>query len=437
MLRAIFNIASLLLLLASFSLHAQEHLTADPWSPMTTTLKVDAGSHARTDAPVSVKLAEKGIASYQNMALSEVAADGTRRPVAFQPDPADAGRIWWILDGETAAEATRTYELTRPASPVASTPLSCTQDGSKLDIVWRGGSGTQQLVFSYNYGFVQPREGAKPAYIRSGYIHPLMSPQSRLMTEDQPADHLHHKGIWMPWTRTEFEGHPVDFWNLGDETGTVRFAGFNWVVAGPVFAGFGARHEHVDRTQDKERGGRIALNEDWDVRVYNVGGPQKGYWMFDFASRQRCASQSALKLLEYRYGGLGFRGAVEWKNENYKALSSEGKTHLNGHLSKAKWCDHSGRGNGRPDGTGSDEWSGVTILDNPANFRHPQPMRLWDKGGCFFNYAPVQTAEFEIKPGDEYASRYRFLIHEGDVNPDLINRVWDDYAEPATVDVID
>lgn len=435
MLRALCNFACSLILFAAVSAHAQEHLTAEAWSPMTTTVKVSAGAHARTDVPVSANLADKGIAAYQNMSLAEVMADGSRRAVGYQADPADSSRIWWILDGETAANATRTYELTRPAAPSAATPLVTMQDGAKLDIAWRGEGGAQQLIFSYNYGFVPPRTGAKPAFIRSGYIHPLMSPQGRLMTEDQPADHLHHKGIWMPWTRTEFEGHAVDFWNLGDETGCVRFAGFNWVVAGPVFAGFGARHEHVDRTQDKERGGRIALNEDWDVRVYNVGGPQKGYWMFDFASRQRCASQSALKLLQYRYGGLGFRGAAEWKNENYKALTSEGMTHLNGHLSKAKWCDHSGRGNARGDGAGADEWSGVTILDHPGNFRHPQPMRLWDKNGAFFNYAPVQTAEFEIKPGEEYVSRYRFLVHEGDVNPDLINRVWNDYAEPAAVGV--
>jgi len=47
-----------------------------------------------------------------------------------------------------------------------------------------------------------------------------------LVTDDYPPNHLHHHGIWFPWTKTRFEGREVDFWNMGGKTGTVEFVAF-------------------------------------------------------------------------------------------------------------------------------------------------------------------------------------------------------------------
>ncbi len=398
-------------------------------------LKVEAGASPRLDTPVFAQLpAEFG--AYRPMHLVEV--KGTERmPVPFQVDPDEGPGIWWILSGESGAGTERTFELEEGGASIsADAPaIHCDMDASTLRIS-RIENGKSLPIFSYNHAFVLPPAGVAPAFIRSGYIQPLFSPTGRLMTEDFPADHYHHKGIWFPWTQTEFEGHAVDFWNLGDKKGTVRYAGFNSISSGPVFGEFGVTHEHVDLQRDQAKGGRVALNESWTVRVYNVGGPATGYWLFDLVSTQTCASPSPLKLLEYRYGGLGFRGAKEWKDENYKALSSEGKTHLNGHTTRAKWCDHSGRGNAKADGSGATEWNGVTIMDHPANFRFPQSMRLWDKNGCFFCYAPVQLGEFKIEPGQQYISRYRFYVHEGEPNVETINRLWNDWGDPPKVTVV-
>ncbi|MBI1784763.1 PmoA family protein [Candidatus Sumerlaeota bacterium] len=395
------------------------------------TLTVNAGASARVDTPVSAVL-PAGLAAYRPMRLVEIKGND-RVPVPYQVDPAESNHLWWILGGRTEAGATRSYELLADAPfmgdgdhPAVEANLGC----AALTLVCQGAT-----VFKYNHAFVVPPEGVARDFIRSGYIQPLLSPSGRLMTEDFPKDHLHHKGIWFPWTHTEFEGHEVDFWNLGDKKGTVRFAGFGPIFSGPIFGGFIAKHEFVDLTQNTATGGKVALNEEWDVRVYNVGGPKAGYWLFDFQSTQNCAGSSPLKLLEYRYGGLGFRGAKEWRDENYAALSSEGKTHLNGHTTRAKWCDHFGRGNAKPDGSGAEDWNGVTIMDHPKNFRFPQSMRLWDKGGCFFCYAPVQLGDSEIKPGEPYISRYRFFVHEGAVNVDETNRVWNDFADPPAVQI--
>ena len=34
---------------------------------------------------------------------------------------------------------------------------------------------------------------------RSNYIHPLYSLDGQILTEDFPADHLHHRGIFWAW----------------------------------------------------------------------------------------------------------------------------------------------------------------------------------------------------------------------------------------------
>lgn len=406
--------------------------------PLLAELTLRTGEFARSDAPTSATL-PAGVDPWQPMMLYRLGGPAPA-PVPFQRDPLNPAAIWWILDGETPAGQEVKYELragflneketeaSEPAKRAAAAErVKAELDGRALDLSFGG-----RTVFRYNYGHVEPPSRIDPAYIRSGYIYPLFSPKGRLITEDMPADHFHHKGIWMPWTHTEFKGHAVDFWNLGEHKGTVEFTGFRNVMSGPVFGGFVSTHDHLDVSQGLRD---VALNEVWDVRVWAVGGPEKGWWLFDLVSTQNAAQDVALKLLEYRYGGLGYRGAKEWKNARYKALSSEGKTHLNGHTTRAKWCDHSGSGVAAADGGDADAWSGVTIMDHPSNFRFPQSMRLWDKGGAFFNYAPVQLGEFEIKPGEPYVSRYRFFVHEGEVDPAAVERIWNDWAHPPTVEV--
>lgn len=380
-------------------------------------IKVNAGGHARTDTPVSAVL-PGGISPWQPLRLVETTGGGADRPVAHQTDPVEPDRIWWILNGETAAGAERTFRLDH-AFPVYREGVRANINPRTLALEHGG-----RTVFEYNHAHVIPPEGIQEDYIRSGYIHPMFSPSGLLITEDFPSDHLHHKGIWFPWTHTEFDGHEVDFWNLGKKLGTVRFAGFENVVSGPVFGGFVSNHEHVDLTQGE---GKIALNEVWDVRLYSVGGADAGYWLWDLTSKQTLASESPLKLLEYRYGGLGFRGAKEWNGRAYKVLTSEGKTKINGHTTRARWCDHTGEIDGK--------WSGVTLMDHPSNFRHPQSMRIWPANGAFFNWAPVQLGDHTIEPGDEYVSRYRFFVHEGEATVERMEAAWTDFGDPPAVTI--
>ncbi|MBW8327500.1 MAG: PmoA family protein [Prolixibacteraceae bacterium] len=52
-------------------------------------------------------------------------------------------------------------------------------------------------------------------YSRCNYIHPLYGPEGSRLTEDFPADHLHHRGIFWAWHQILIDGQSVsDGWEL-------------------------------------------------------------------------------------------------------------------------------------------------------------------------------------------------------------------------------
>ena len=46
---------------------------------------------------------------------------------------------------------------------------------------------------------ITPRGRPDGGYERANYLHPVYAPDSGLLTEDFPADHLHHRGIFWVW----------------------------------------------------------------------------------------------------------------------------------------------------------------------------------------------------------------------------------------------
>jgi hypothetical protein len=402
------------LLLWSFSFHSSVSC-----GQALAQITVEAGDYTRIDTPVSLDLSGMPL-GFPADEIRLVEVKGSQRTdVPAQLEPGSPPKLWWVLSGTTPAGAKRTYEVLDGAGSQAP-GMTAKLDEKALQIEQNG-----TKVLSYNHAVVSAPAGQKPLFDRSAFIHPLWSPTGSVLTNIHPKDHYHHIGIWMPWTQTEFEGKPVDFWNLGEGQGTVRFKKFISTTSGPVYGGFQAEHEHVALKTDA--GEKVVLNEVWDVRVYNIGGPDKGYWLWDFVSAQRCVAQSPLKLLEYRYGGFGFRGAAEWDGENAAYLTSEGKTRKDGHGTRARWCDTAGVSDG--------QWKGVTFFSHPQNLQHPEPMRIWPSGQVFFNWAPVQAGEFEMKPGQDHVFRYRQFVHEGKVDVERTEQLWNDYAHPPKMTI--
>ncbi len=259
-----------------------------------------------------------------------------------------------------------------------------------------------------------PRKDIKEIYKRGGYIQSILTPSGKLVIDDFPPNHLHHHGVWSPWTKTEFEGRHPDFWNMGDGTGRVEFVsiGETWAKDGKV--GFQTKHRFIDMSAKPEK---VALLETWDV---GIAADEKRY-IIDLTITQTCATESPLKLPEYHYGGLGLRGNRAWDGaENCKFLTASGLTDRNKvNTAKEPWCWVGGKVDG--------ETCGITVLCHPSNFRAPQPIRAHPTEP-FFCYAAPQGGEMEIVSGKPYVARYRLVITDGEPDATAAKKWAEEYA---------
>lgn len=270
-----------------------------------------------------------------------------------------------------------------------------------------------------------PNDKVAKSYLRSGHIHPLFTPGGRLVSSSYPPQHLHHHGIWMPWTMTRFQGREPDFWNMGKGTGTVEFERLERAWSGPVHGGFVARHRHVDLSAPAPV---VALHETWVVTHYPVAGAARAAWVLDLESTMTCATSDPLILPEYHYGGMGYRANELWNGKD-KAffLTSGGETdRVRANHQRMRWIHVGGDLEGQR--------SGVAVLGHPANFRAPQPVRVHPTEP-FVSFVPQHLGEFSIEPGRPYVARFRFVIMDGPPDAALLEAYWQGYAQPATARV--
>jgi hypothetical protein len=277
-----------------------------------------------------------------------------------------------------------------------------------------------QPVVSYVHSETLPPEGVDPIFRRSAYIHPLYSPGGELLTRIQPPDHWHHYGIWNPWTRTSFGAYKVDFWNLGDKQGTVRFAEYLDTKEQKDKAGFRVRHEHIYFKKDGSEA--VAMNEIWKVTVKPLN--EKVY-ILDLSTTLSTPLEGGITLEQYRYGGgLGYRGTERWWPGNATVLTSEGKTWSDADATHARWVRIEGESS-VPEGR-----SGILFLSHPGNRSHPEPMRMWPpnsnggKENMFFEFCPIRHQPWVLEQGKEYVLSYRMVVFDGELDQETAEAYW-------------
>lgn len=366
-------------------------------------ITVQAGDFVRQNTVVSFALKNT-----EGKALR--AADGAILPV--QSD--STGQAFFVLP-QLDKGVSATFGIVD--APAAKNNVEAKRDGNKIKVSLDG-----KAIFDYQGAAGElPRKDIKEAFTRGGYIQSVWSPSGRLVTDDYPPNHIHHHGIWFPWTKTEFEGRHPDFWNMGASTGRVEFVALDNTSSGPVFAALQARHRFVDLIA---KPAKVALNETWTLKVFNAGDKVR---VFDLESRQQCATDSPLVLPKYHYGGLGVRGHRDWNGAG-KAhfLTSEGIEGTKANETRGNWCWMGGPVDGLE--------TGIAVLCHPSNFRAPQPFRA-HPSEPFLCLAPSQLGDWKITPGETYVSRYRFIVADGTPDKDALNRQWNDYAHPPQVTI--
>ncbi len=255
-------------------------------------------------------------------------------------------------------------------------------------------------------------------YRRSGYIHPIRTPQGVIVTGDFSPDHPHQHALFGAWVKTEFAGHAVDFWNLHKGTGRVAHHRVVSTTNDATGGRFVVEHVYQDLTQGEQP--VSVLLETWTVHVHPQTGP---YHVFDIAVQQRCAADKPLRLEKYLYGGMALRGHNQWFQTDASGcqfLTSEGRRRDDGNHTAARWVDMYGAVDGQT--------VGIAMLSHPSNFRAPQAVRLHPTMP-YFCFAPMVQEGFEITPDKPYRARYRYLVHDGPPDVEAIDQHWQAYAQ--------
>jgi hypothetical protein len=269
-------------------------------------------------------------------------------------------------------------------------------------------------VFSYQRDPTPGPAGTKPLFARGAYIHPLYAPNGAVVTDDFPPDHLHQRGVFFAWTKTQIGDLHPDFWNIGDGLGRIRAEEGRRAVEGE--AGFDA--VNIWEMRD---GGKWTpvLRERWFVRLQRPSWKDPkatdAFFAFDLTSRQRPSVD--ILLPEYRYGGMAIRGARQWLTDRsgLRCITSEGKDLATADASRARWVDLSG-----PIG---EKTAGFALLEHPSNLGAPNMLRV-PPDHPYACFSPPKAGALKLEAGKEYVFRYRILAHNGAARPETLEAEW-------------
>ncbi len=374
------------------------------------TFEIESGDYDRSNLPLNIKTTYK-LDAGKSYYLQNI-DNGNMFPVQVMAEDS-----LLVMVDELSAGSSFTYELiqgTVSESPFPKVSIQEDQEGVQFRV-------NESPVLFYQTATAYPGDSLPDYYKRSGFIHPLHSPKGEILTDDFPVGHVHQHAIFNAWTNTTYKGEKVDFWNQQEELGTVEHVEILEKNEGPLVSTLKSKLNHISRADGP------VLEEEWVITVY----PVSDYFMFDLFSEQTNISQDTLFINDYHYGGMAFRGSREWNDvdslhytNQWKILTSEGRTLEDANHTKAKWVDATGEINGNP--------TGLTVFGYPDNFRYPQSMRV-HPDMPYWVFSPMVEGAFYIAPGEKHISKHRFFVHDGIPDQNILEKIQNDLENPVTV----
>lgn len=257
-------------------------------------------------------------------------------------------------------------------------------------------------------------------YTRANYIHPLVGLDGETLTEDFPADHPHHRGVFWAWHQVTVGGKAVgDPWALKDCGWDIRDVAseitpgtlslrttVDWLS--PLWLDASGSQKPFVRERALitiHRAEKDRRNVDFEIRLTaleadtRIGGaaPSPGYG--GFSPRLRLGK-------DVRF--LGPKGEVE---------------PLQGPVAASPWIDVTGTNeNGR--------LAGVAMLTHPTTPGFPPPWIL-RRSRSMQNAVYPGPTPVPLPQTDPLVLRYRLVIHRGGVPAEQIDRWQDEYARAA------
>ena len=269
-------------------------------------------------------------------------------------------------------------------------------------------AGASQPLFVYH--LKPPADTALP--VGSGdFFHPLTTPRGVVVTELAPADHRHHRGVFLAWV--EMHGaKDADFWGWGEHAPIKdrRIVNTNLRLREPSSAnGF-----HADSQWRAE--GAVMLTEQLDA----VAAPGADVNVLDLV--YTLTPKSDLTLARWAFSGFCVRVR---KDGELACRSPEGIVTLPNpnHLKpESDWPDLRWYAFTLKLTNGSQ--IGAAVINHPAN-----PTTLWHnhRDVRMLNPCIVAPGEVKLKAGRRLTLRYRVVTFDGLVPAGRLNQLADEW----------
>jgi hypothetical protein len=256
----------------------------------------------------------------------------------------------------------------------------------------------------------EPQETPDGRYRRAHYVHPLLGMDGEQLTDDFPADHLHHRGIFWGWHQVLVGRQPAgDSWTTEDfeyvirsatietqgEEAAVLLLQVDWTsprIVGPAGTPQPFVTEETRITLHRSEENQQAVDFDIALRAtrpdVQIGGAENEKQYSGFSLRLR------------RPEGVGIRDAAGALQEDAVMRSGLPWAVVDGQFA-------GGRGP-----------SGIAVLSHPEFPASPQWHHLRHQG--LQNVVFPGREPLDIPEHEPLRLRYRLLIHRGRMSaPDL------------------
>ena len=359
-------------------------------------IEITALRHSYVNTPVSIPW------------MSEAVAPKDLKTGKIVPGQIADGRLHWIVE-ELPKGGTLAYETFNAQRSTLNVQLR--EQADRIEFLV-GGS----LFTSYHFG----GEYARP------FLYPIIGPGGKGVTRSYPmenvpgetTDHKHHRSVWV----AHGDVNGVDNWSEDPGHGKMVHRAFTEKISGPVFGRITESNEWVDKDGNK------ILGETRAITVYNL--PDTGRLMDVSVTFH---ADKDVKFGDTKEAGiLSVRVATSMDGDKGGLITNSlgGITEAETWGKQAEWCDYSGPVDGRT--------VGITIFDNPANFRHPTYWHVRNYGLMTANpFAlsaykkdPSVDGSHVLKAGDTLLFNYRLYIHDGDANSGRVAEQYCGYVNP-------
>ncbi len=269
--------------------------------------------------------------------------------------------------------------------------IAFVEDPTKGTLTIRDG---ETEVLTYRYGD-QLKSGIDPRYTQSCYIHPLFSLDGQALTDDSPADHLHHHGLFWTWPVVRTRGLSTSTWE--PKLPRLRQHFVRWLNREAAKGSFLLSVENAWRLEGKE----IVAKEFVTLRIHPADKLGR-------AIDLELTIEAVGGILELQgthdqnkgYGGLCFRGAPMFTGATL--TTNEGPLKEDAVHTPFQWADLSTRE------------LGIAVFVSPDHPDLPTKWMIRNSYAGLINVSWPGLASVVLKPGEPIILRYRIYVHRGD-----------------------